>query len=236
MREYRDRDALTLIEVLVVITIIGLLAALLLPAVQSAREAGRRTQCANNLRQLGLALSGYVSTLGVLPPGNHSRGFSLHTALLPHLEQTPLYDSINFSARSVGLAPSDANYTVSRVSLSVFQCPSDGSSSAQPGSTNYAGNRGAGFSKSSQYGHSDNGAISFLTAPIRPQDVTDGLSHTAAMAEWLRRSTRQDLRDPRRVVLRLPNPLTRPDQFDEFASTCQGLDLAQGMVSIHAPA
>src|SRR5690606_20172371 len=83
----------TLIEMLVVIGITGLLASLMLPAVQAAREAARRAQCANNLRQLGVALQSYEGAWGMFPAANY---FSAQTALLDYLEQGAIYDSINF--------------------------------------------------------------------------------------------------------------------------------------------
>ena len=93
------RRAFTLIELLVVIAIIAVLIALLLPAVQAAREAARRIQCTNNLKQLNLALHNYHDTAGSLP---YAGGFSPHKGwgwlpmLLPHIEQTPLYNTVNF--------------------------------------------------------------------------------------------------------------------------------------------
>src|SRR3954471_13435231 len=104
----RSRRGFTLIELLVVISIIGVLVALLLPAVQAAREAGRRAQCVNNLRQMGLAAHSYEGThryfpIGVIrytPPqcdDASNRRHTLFAALLPHMEQVNLYNSFNFS-------------------------------------------------------------------------------------------------------------------------------------------
>jgi prepilin-type N-terminal cleavage/methylation domain-containing protein len=136
------RRAFTLIELLVVIAIIGLLTALLLPAVQSAREAARRTQCANNLRQVGLAVLNYTDTHGVIVPGQiwglgqggcysssfgGCQGTTLFALMLPHLEQAPLANAFNFSLGTEGPANLGyfANSTVMATKIGAFQCPSD---------------------------------------------------------------------------------------------------------------
>src|SRR5437667_1739103 len=106
-RESRTRSGFTLIELLVVIAIIAVLIALLLPAVQSAREAARRAQCTNNLKQIGLAVHNYISANQALPTffiiyspvGNKNTGqaFSGLARMLPYLEQNPIYNAINFN-------------------------------------------------------------------------------------------------------------------------------------------
>src|SRR4051812_26432352 len=107
-RKTRLRRGFTLIELLVVIAIIAVLIALLLPAVQAAREAARRSQCTNNMKQLGLATANYVSAHGAYPaayggmtlssgPRTTWGAWSVHAMMLPYLEQTPLYNAINFS-------------------------------------------------------------------------------------------------------------------------------------------
>ncbi len=137
----RDRAGFTLIELLVVISIIAVLISLLLPAVQAARAAARRTNCVNNLKQIGLAIANYESALGVFPPAyvgdprasgtafgvsypddnrNGAPGFAWGTLILPYLEQAPLYASFNTNLPC--WAPD--NTTGARTKLSVFLCPS----------------------------------------------------------------------------------------------------------------
>jgi prepilin-type N-terminal cleavage/methylation domain-containing protein/prepilin-type processing-associated H-X9-DG protein len=148
----RSRRGFTLIELLVVIAIIGVLIALLLPAVQSAREAARRAQCTNNLKQLGLALHNYHDVHGSLAPGriwaprpgrpptdfptifSGTPNTPWFVMMLPQFEQQALYDAFNFSLGAEGFASSNplsvaagffANSTVSATKVAMFQCPSD---------------------------------------------------------------------------------------------------------------
>jgi prepilin-type N-terminal cleavage/methylation domain-containing protein/prepilin-type processing-associated H-X9-DG protein len=130
----------TLIELLVVIAIIAVLIALLLPAVQAAREAARRTQCVNNLKQLGLAMANYSSTNGTFPMGgipgstlsgstvstSYWGGWSAQATMMPYMEQTPLFNAANFSVVCMGQSGqgADANYTVVLTRINAFTCPS----------------------------------------------------------------------------------------------------------------
>src|SRR3982750_3191536 len=94
----RRRSAFTLIELLVVIAIIAILIALLVPAVQKVREAAARIQCSNNLKQIGLALHSFHGTNKAFPLGNWKpNSFSAHSQLLPYIEQTAIYNQINFT-------------------------------------------------------------------------------------------------------------------------------------------
>src|SRR5436190_7695238 len=96
VQRLRKRRAFTLIELLVVIAIIAVLIALLLPAVQQAREAARRSQCKNNLKQFGLAMHNYHDTYKVFPSASGGNGFSPHARILPYMDQAPLYNTLNF--------------------------------------------------------------------------------------------------------------------------------------------
>ncbi len=129
----------TLIELLVVIAIIAILVALLLPAVQSAREAARRTQCKNNLKQIGLALHNYESTFSTFPPGFISQvtgpwsgggndpvpeigpGWSVFAMILPQLEQTQLHEQIDFNRPITD----PVNQVARSTNVSAYRCPSD---------------------------------------------------------------------------------------------------------------
>jgi prepilin-type N-terminal cleavage/methylation domain-containing protein/prepilin-type processing-associated H-X9-DG protein len=130
------RRGFTLIELLVVIAIIAVLIALLLPAVQQAREAARRSQCVNNLKQIGLAIINYHDTIGSIPCGGlaetaTTNDYSWRALILPQMEQGVLYNAINFSLPVGGTGgATNANprsgYTVWVTTVKTFLCPSDG--------------------------------------------------------------------------------------------------------------
>ena len=153
----RLRRGFTLIELLVVIAIIAVLIALLLPAVQSAREAARRIQCVNNMKQIGLGLHNYHDSSGSFPPGriwsgsaadfptvfSGAQNTTWFILMLPQIEQGNLYNAFNFTLGEEGVfAPLPlgffANSTVAATKISSFQCPSDRSLSFQI-NPNYAG-------------------------------------------------------------------------------------------------
>jgi prepilin-type N-terminal cleavage/methylation domain-containing protein len=201
------RPGFTLIEVLVVIAIIGLLIALLLPAVQAAREAARRMQCANNLKQIGIALHNYHDIIGSLPWGQGPFGWNDWGAiamLLPHIEQAALYHTLNFSESLFPAQPGcPANSTAQLTTLSILLCPSDLDRLTNPeGHSNYAGNAGSNplffgrrvnsnaFPTAAVYPTPD-GLFAFVSERPDPpfgtvvsfQGIPDGLSTTAAFSE-----------------------------------------------------
>lgn len=140
--------AFTLVELLVVITIIGVLVALLLPAVQAAREAARGVQCANNLKQLGLALHNYESAIGCFPPGAIWEGYmygpnrqNFHVHLFPYEDQASLYDRLDWVASSGILWRTPKNVGLTSIVIPGLLCPSDGSGGrtlGYPDPDNYA--------------------------------------------------------------------------------------------------
>ncbi len=168
----RKRLGFTLVELLVVIAIIGILVALLLPAVQTARESARRIQCANNMRQIGLAVHLYHDTLRILPPGsfwvgggNDFKG-SIMVHLLPFLDQKPLFDQIDFKQTVDNQVLPDGLPLYSRV-IPVFVCPSDSNSGLLNGVglSNYSASRGPAGLASNPSCSCTNGWNAFALVP-----------------------------------------------------------------------
>jgi prepilin-type N-terminal cleavage/methylation domain-containing protein/prepilin-type processing-associated H-X9-DG protein len=207
IRPRTDRG-FTLIELLVVIAIIGVLIALLLPAVQAAREAARRSQCTNNLKQLGLALHNYETATGSFPlGGNDNAGgpttnddrfwgaWSAQTLLLPYLEQSPIYSALNFNYLGRSDGPGEnSNATGVMARLNVFLCPSSTPPSQTWLAVNniakpFAGNNYFASSGSSimWLGNQNNGTPNGIFAvggPARAiRDIRDGTSNTVAFGE-----------------------------------------------------
>jgi len=210
------KRAFTLIELLVVIAIIAVLIALLLPAVQQAREAARRTQCRNNLHQIGLAMHNYHDTHRCFPPldvgrkeedgtCHHNRPSSISWAalILPFLDESALYNAVNME-QAIYLA---VNTTASQSVLSQYNCPSEvrpkgnwvpcGNGACRtvniaPGmaATSYVGNGGKVDRAGSVCTPNANTGPLHLNGRVRIRDIRDGTSNTFLVGE-----ARQDLRD-----------------------------------------
>jgi prepilin-type N-terminal cleavage/methylation domain-containing protein/prepilin-type processing-associated H-X9-DG protein len=182
----------TLIELLVVIAIIAVLIALLLPAVQAAREAARRGQCTNNLKQIILATHNYQQAVNSLPNGHYGTGWNdwgCLVMLLPYMEQGNLYNTINFSNTGDAADPGDAlNNTAMLAKVNILLCPSDVDRLTNIyGHQNYCGNAGSApeaFFDNNKHG-ACNGCFYSVNncSGVNFRDITDGLSNTAGFSE-----------------------------------------------------
>lgn len=194
MRNQSHPRGFTLIELLVVIAIIAVLIALLLPAVQSAREAARRIQCTNNLKQLGLAMANYEGVAGVLPPsvvvakngaGFWSNGWSINGRLLPFLEQGAAFNATNFT---LSYSAPD-NTTISQLSLAQFLCPSEIKQEPKITATSRFGVANYNWNVGDWYVFGGLGATSQSRGAFganrsrRLAEFTDGLSNTVLSSE-----------------------------------------------------
>jgi prepilin-type N-terminal cleavage/methylation domain-containing protein len=196
------QSGFNLIELLVVIAIIAVLIGLLLPAVQMAREAARRTQCTNNLKQLVLALHNYADVNGVLPMGYCNQwcevfdgmciSYGPFVALLPQLEQQPLFNAVNFD-RNIFLNP---NTTIFATAIQSLWCPSDpsiqNSAIVEIGEpvlnrvqfTNYAGCTGTWYNHGRDpVRTAQNNGLFWGASSVRFAEVSDGMSQTIALSE-----------------------------------------------------
>ncbi len=262
--EHRSRKhGFTLIELLVVIAIIAILIALLLPAVQQAREAARRTQCKNNLKQIGLALHNYLSTFNSFPPARMApdyirngvpvasytsypttlpagawTGFrSVHTFILPYMEQANIYNLIDFAAptsvrMTSGGNPVNANYQAYANAAGLFLCPSEPNVGRVITENNYRANFGGSTAFGGALNTTSNHIVSTATSGngafaigqvTKDRDFTDGLSNTAMFSER-NMGSGADMNSslPRREfdVITSPNRRQGPLVVDDLFNEC----------------
>jgi prepilin-type N-terminal cleavage/methylation domain-containing protein/prepilin-type processing-associated H-X9-DG protein len=247
------RPGFTLIELLVVIAIIGVLVALLLPAVQSARESARRTQCVNNLKQIGLALHDYHDAVGSFPWGQceagHWQDYSCHLPLLPYLEQANVYNSFNmddpwsYGQTDGGARPGcPINTTAQYMKISVFLCPSDVDRLKTPfGHNNYACNSGTSPDSVNTPGPFNGPFISAAKAtPGEARvysfaDITDGTGQTAAFSEKIKgigKAIALDPGKPTSVVMFVPiaaEMISVPNLYNDM---CKGTSSLVGQLPV----
>jgi prepilin-type N-terminal cleavage/methylation domain-containing protein/prepilin-type processing-associated H-X9-DG protein len=242
------REGFTLIELLVVIAIIAVLIALLLPAVQAAREAARRSQCVNNLKQIGLALHNYESAIGSLPWGRgpnmglvaENMMSSSLVMILPHMELTAEYNAFNFAdfnnpAGSGTFNPTNlTNQTAMAIQVRTYLCPSDIDRLTFPsGHNNYAACAGSdprvnASTADGMFRGGDNGTTGARIVYLR--DVLDGLSNTAAFSEKVKgiggaqgdNALFRDPMKPSTSVAQVTNPATNGTQI--YYDLCKVVD------------
>ena len=237
----------TLVELLVVIAIIGILVALLLPAVQAAREAGRRTQCVNNLKQIGLALQNYHDATKHLPFGKgpsypgapvYAR-WSTHALILPYLEQGNVYGAIDFKfppatpgmQGATGFMPAynnpgGENGVICRTVIATYLCPSDINPVGDwQGQNNYTGNQGGWLCDrgDTAAGQSDispseiQTGVFYYLSKCNFAAIKDGLSNTVFFSEKMRGA---GVPYPRTDLFTMPNQTS----LDATYATCTGLN------------
>jgi len=231
----RRSRGFTLIELLVVIAIIGVLIALLLPAVQAAREAARRSQCVNNLKQIGLALHNYHQANDALPPSGEAfsneypafgwaagpQNFSMKVRILPYMEAGNAFNAVNFAVTAIwGTGPASPidgfsiNYSIRHTKIASYVCPSDtndpGTDDPQLPGMSYGENRGMNRYNDNWYFTGINYFQGHDGARNKTRNfasITDGLSNTAAFSEWVKGKGLM-LTDGAHMTYGLPNGVT----------------------------
>lgn len=235
------RAGFTLIELLVVIAIIAVLVALLLPAVQQAREAARRSQCRNQIKQLGLALASYEEIFTAFPPAN-TNNLSMNARLLPQLDMNNVFEKIDFN-----VPYNNANNAVAMNTIvPSFVCPSD--VDLLPGSlgarNNYYANTGTEIIYTlpsptvggTNYGMPFPNGIIIQGTSIKMRDITDGASNTAAFSERVKGDGSNGISTPKSDTYQ---PGTYPGTADQALADCMAVNTSdltkQGYSNSGAP-
>lgn len=232
----------TLIELLVVIAIIGILVALLLPAVQATREAARRSECANNMKQIALGLHNYHDTYRCFPYGDRTGSISYLARMLPYVEQSPLYDQINWN-----VAYNHAlNLPVLNTPVKNFLCPSDSDKlpAALGGRNNYYGN--SGFNILFQTPSTNPANVNFNMPPcngvivptvvMRFADIRDGTSNTALISEKIKGDGSNGISTKESDTFQPGIYPNTPDEAYQYCKQVNVLDLTkQGYSNVGAP-
>lgn len=227
------RKAFTLVELLVVIAIIGTLASLLLPAVQAARESGRRAQCTNNLRQMTLAALSFHDANRKFPIARQGDedAFGQHTELFPFLEEENITLQFNFSI------PAKQN-PARLIKVPLFLCPTDlddrmiemdnGANQFNWGKNNYRANAGSEFGRTTNTSQPTakevNNGIFLTNEAVSLRQVTDGTSHTALFSEAIRGDANDNNIEPESDLFQIPNN-AMTDTTEKVYTRCMSLDL-----------
>ncbi len=237
------RNAFTLVELLVVIAIIGILVSLLLPAVQAAREAARRMQCSNNLKQLGLAAHNYLAAHSRLPLclNGTAKPLSVHAYLLPFIEQNALYNQVDFKTSWNSLT----NVVAMGTAVPTFICPSEPTSKLPIGwaGTTYRANQGSQIlyakpptdSSNINFGMPAPNGVFIPDRSLKAAEITDGMSNTAAFSEH----PFADFNNASVSKFDTFRPGTYPATPDEAVQQCKAVDTTslamQGVSDVGAP-